>query len=122
VRCLCCDLCTTYVLRCIQYSPDSEGINGIYLGKDVVTEASKGLEKVITQIAPKVLSYKQIAAFVLTEIGRRFNRRMKKYSPSFENCIDHVLIHAGPFSAPFLIIDERQEGQKCSRDWARTSS
>ena len=81
---------------CIRYSPDSEGINGIYLGKDVVTEASKGLEKVITKIAPKVLDFGQIALFLLTEMRRRFfGRKIKPYAPNFEKCLDHVLIHAG---------------------------
>ena len=40
--------------RAIRYGPDEEGINGIYLGKNVVTEASKGLKKALTAIGPKV--------------------------------------------------------------------
>ena len=81
--------------RCIRYSPDDEGINGIYLGKDVVSEASKGLEKAITKIAPKVLGFGQIALFLLTELRRRFNRKIKPFDPNFDKCLDHVLIHAG---------------------------
>lgn len=81
--------------RCISYSPDSEGINGVYLGKDVVAEAGKGLEKAITQIATKVLTLRQIARFVFTEIARRIFRNIKRYSPDFDKCLNHVLIHAG---------------------------
>ena len=42
------------VCRAIRYGPDEEGINGIFLGKNVVTEASKGLKHVLTKIGPKV--------------------------------------------------------------------
>lgn len=38
----------------IHYSPDDEGINGVYLGKNVVTEASKALTKAIVSVGPKV--------------------------------------------------------------------
>lgn len=87
--------------RCISFSPDPKGVNGIYLGKDVVTEASKGLEKVITKIAPKVLDLGQIVRFVVTDALRRLHRGIKPFAPSFENCLDHVLIHAGhPLHAP----------------------
>ena len=88
--------------RCIRYSPDDEGVNGIYLGKDVVAEASKGLEKVIRQIAPKVLDFGQIALFLLTELRRRFNRKIKPFDPNFDKCLDHVLIHAGQDSGWYI--------------------
>eukprot|EP00210_Caulerpa_lentillifera_P004224 g4029.t1 len=82
--------------KCITYSPDEEGINGVFLGKDVVTEASKGLEKVITKIAPYVLDLTQIAVFLFTEFRRKFiDKNLKSFTPSFEKCLDHVLIHAG---------------------------
>lgn len=81
---------------CINYSPDEEGINGIYLGKDVVSEAGKGLEKVITKIAPYVLDFTQITVFLLTEFRKKYiDRNLKSFAPSFEKCLDHVLIHAG---------------------------
>lgn len=38
----------------IRYGPDDEGHNGIYLGKNVVTEASKGLTKALWAVGPKV--------------------------------------------------------------------
>jgi len=81
--------------KCINYSPDTEGKNGVFLGKDVVEEATRGLEKVITKIAPEVLDIGQIIWFVLMEIGRRFNRKIKRFSPCFEGRLDHVVIHAG---------------------------
>ena len=46
--------CLPSPTRAIYYGPDTEGINGIYLGKNVVTEASKGLTKAMWAIAPKV--------------------------------------------------------------------
>lgn len=36
--------------RAIEYSPDPEGHNGIFLGKNVVTEASKALTKAMWKV------------------------------------------------------------------------
>ena len=37
-------------LSAIHYGPDDEGINGIYLGLDVVTEASRGLTQAMNKV------------------------------------------------------------------------
>lgn len=87
--------CRDEAFGCIQYAPDDEGINGIYLGKNVVTEASKGLESTLTQVAPYVLDAGQIVQYLWLELRRKFDPKTPKFVPSFEKCLDHVLIHAG---------------------------
>ncbi|GMH38224.1 hypothetical protein BSKO_06108 [Bryopsis sp. KO-2023] len=80
---------------CITYSPDDKGINGISLGKDVVTEAGRGLETIIRRIAPRVLDFKEIFQYTMTEAKRKLGVDIPRYKPSFDRCLDHVLIHAG---------------------------
>lgn len=41
------------------WGPDAEGINGVYLGKDVVHHAGKAMEMCVRAIAPKILTWKQ---------------------------------------------------------------
>lgn len=83
------------VIRCIRHSPDEDGVDGIYLGKDVVTEASRGLSKALTIIAARVLDIGQILQYICTQMIRRWVPRVPEFSPSFGKCLDHVLIHAG---------------------------
>ena len=37
-------------LRAIHYGPDDKGINGTYLGKDVVAEAGRGLTRAMSKV------------------------------------------------------------------------
>lgn len=80
---------------CIRHSPDENGVDGIYLGKDVVSEASRGLSKALTIVAVRVLDIGQILRYLCTEVIRKWHTRVQEFSPSFGKCLDHVLIHAG---------------------------
>ncbi len=40
--------------RCIHWSPDAEGINGIFLSKEIIDEAAKVIEDVMRAITPRV--------------------------------------------------------------------
>eukprot|EP00882_Tetradesmus_deserticola_P000731 GHRQ01000798.1.p1 GENE.GHRQ01000798.1~~GHRQ01000798.1.p1 ORF type:complete len:504 (+),score=238.10 GHRQ01000798.1:145-1656(+) len=82
--------------KCIWFGPDDEGNNGIYLGKDVVTEASKSLSMAMFKVAPSILNASQIAAYAATEVQRKLlGRKVPAYKPVFTQCLDHFLIHAG---------------------------
>lgn len=39
---------------CMSWGPDPDGINGVYLGKNVAAEAGKALQMALTAITPKV--------------------------------------------------------------------
>ncbi|GLI65640.1 hypothetical protein VaNZ11_009239, partial [Volvox africanus] len=55
----------------IHFSPDEEGKNGIYLGKNIVKEASRALSMAMTQIAPYVLTWQQLAEAGIDALRRR---------------------------------------------------
>ncbi|GLC50089.1 hypothetical protein PLESTB_000341000 [Pleodorina starrii] len=55
----------------IHSSPDDEGINGIYLGKNVVKEASRALALAMVKIAPHVLTWRQLAEAAIDALQRR---------------------------------------------------
>ncbi|KAG2490806.1 hypothetical protein HYH03_010728 [Edaphochlamys debaryana] len=57
----------------IHYSPDAQGINGIYLGKNVVTEASRGLAMALTKVAPHVLTWGQLAEAAAAHVRQRLS-------------------------------------------------
>ncbi len=40
--------------RSMHWSPDAEGINGIFLGKEIIDEAAKVIEDVMRAITPRV--------------------------------------------------------------------
>ncbi|KAG2486931.1 hypothetical protein HYH03_014430 [Edaphochlamys debaryana] len=83
--------------KCIWYGPDDEGLNGIYLGLDVVKEASQGLTIAMTKIGRYVLNWDQIGAYLRNYLQRVVLKRpdVPPYQPAFGECVDHFLIHAG---------------------------
>ncbi|KAG2499531.1 hypothetical protein HYH03_002477 [Edaphochlamys debaryana] len=58
----------------IHYSPDASGLNGIFLGKNVVAEASRGLALALRRVAPHVLTWGQLAEAVAAEVRGRMGR------------------------------------------------
>lgn len=84
--------------KCIWYGPDAEGNNGIYLGKDVVNEASRALSLAMRKVAPSILTLGEIAKFAATEVQRKLSSgKVAPYKPRFTECLEHFLIHAGVF-------------------------
>lgn len=82
--------------KCIWYGPDAEGNDGIYLGKDVVNEASRALSLAMRKVAPSILTFGQIAKYATTEIQRKLSSgKVAPYKPRFTECLEHFLIHAG---------------------------
>ncbi|KAG2499530.1 hypothetical protein HYH03_002476 [Edaphochlamys debaryana] len=58
----------------IHYSPDASGLNGIFLGKNVVAEASRGLALALRRVAPHVLTWGQLAEAVAAEVRGKMGR------------------------------------------------
>lgn len=61
-------------------------------------EASKALTAAMSKIAPKIMTWRQIATYLGVEAKRRLLGKVAvaPYQPSFhESTIDHFLIHAG---------------------------
>ena len=85
------------------YSPDDVGINGISLSKDVSKEAATALRKAMMRVAPRVLTWRQVGEAAMWWARQRYVQltsagqqgRMPPYSPSFEEPLQHFLIHGG---------------------------
>lgn len=84
----------------IHYSPDAVGINGLFLGKNVVSEATRALTIAMRCIAPRLLTWRQLAQYGASVLQRKVAQAtggasVSAFSPAFEECAQHFLIHAG---------------------------
>ncbi|KAJ9510740.1 hypothetical protein QJQ45_027645 [Haematococcus lacustris] len=81
----------------IHYGPDDKGINGVYLGKNVVTEASRALTKVMWAVGPHVLTPRQKAEFAANWVRRKLlgAQSVAPYQPRFNGAVSNFLLHAG---------------------------
>ncbi len=69
---------------------------GVRLGTDVVAEAGRTLTRALATLGPKLLTVGEMARFAWHEARRRLSRSPSKpYVPSFTDCAEHFLIHAG---------------------------
>jgi len=70
----------------------------IKYNEDVPMAAAKGIRAAVAMVAPKVLSWSQLAAAAKTEVVRKVwgPDAAPPYTPSFEDStIDHFLLHPG---------------------------
>ncbi|KAJ9509049.1 hypothetical protein QJQ45_001541 [Haematococcus lacustris] len=86
--------------RCIAYGPDDEGHNGVSLGVNVVDEASHALTNAMTRVAPHILSWGQILAYLLNTGHKQLAKlaglpRPPTFKPAFGQGVQHFLLHAG---------------------------
>lgn len=86
--------------NCIAWGPDPEGINGVYLGKDVPVQAGIMLEAVIKAITPKIMTWSQYAeaAYFMYNKKVLHNPSYKRYVPDYTKCVDHFALHAGGYA------------------------
>ncbi|KAI8469154.1 MAG: FAE1/Type III polyketide synthase-like protein-domain-containing protein [Monoraphidium minutum] len=83
--------------RSIQFSPDNDGVCGLYLGDEFVEEACRGLAAAARAVAPQALTWRQAAARRAAAARARV-AGAKPPPPKgdfFEGAVDHFLIHAG---------------------------
>ncbi|GBF90415.1 hypothetical protein Rsub_03411 [Raphidocelis subcapitata] len=85
--------------RCISWGPDEEGINGVYLSKDVPIQAGKMLQAVIAAATPKIMTWGQYAEAAVNIFGRKMlGRQWPRYVPDYTKCMDHFALHAGGYA------------------------
>jgi 3-ketoacyl-CoA synthase len=111
------------------WGPDKEGINGVFLRKDVPIQAAKALEVCLRTIAPRILTWGQYAEaaynlFEKTVLGRP----VAEYVPDFTKCVDHFALHAGGYAvlkglqqAMHLPVDKVLPSFATLRDFGNTS-
>ncbi|KXZ47999.1 hypothetical protein GPECTOR_31g363 [Gonium pectorale] len=93
--------------KSMHWSPDSEGINGIYLSKDIIEEAGKTIEDVMRAITPKIMTWSQYGEAGAHLLQTRvMGRRLAPYRPDYTACVDHFLVHAGGYA----VLKGLQEG------------
>ncbi|KIY93827.1 3-ketoacyl-CoA synthase 5 [Monoraphidium neglectum] len=85
--------------KCISWGPDEDGINGVFLGKDVPVEAGKMLQAVIAKVTPKIMSWGQYAEAAYWMVGKKLlGYDWGRYVPDYTKCMDHFALHAGGYA------------------------
>ena len=85
--------------RCISWGPDEEGVNGVFLGKDVPQQAGKMLQAVIRAVTPKIMTWGQYAEAAVWMFEKKaLKRRVPTYVPDYPRCVDHFALHAGGYA------------------------
>lgn len=78
------------------WAPDSDGVNGVYLARDVVHHAGRAMELCMRQVAPRIMSWAQLGEAAVNIARRRgLGHKVPEYVPDWTRCVDHFLIHAG---------------------------
>lgn len=79
--------------------PDEEGLDGIFLYKDLPVEAGKALTSALAKITPRILDWPQYLSAALVALKRRVYGKDKvpRFVPDYTRCIDHFLLHAGGY-------------------------
>eukprot|EP00775_Hariotina_reticulata_P006451 gene6451-6680_t len=84
--------------NCMSWGPDPDGVNGVYLGKNVVTCAAGALQTCLATLTPRIMTWAQYAEASVNLLGRKFGAAWPSYMPDFTKCIDHFAIHAGGYA------------------------
>jgi 3-ketoacyl-CoA synthase len=88
----------------MSWGPDPDGVNGVYLGKNVVTEAGKALSHCMKSIAPRVMTWKQYGEAAVNYVGKDvMGYDLPEYQPDFTQGVNHFAIHAGELTASNLL-------------------
>ena len=114
---------------CMGWGPDKEGVNGVFLRKDVPIQAAKALEICLRTIAPKLLTWGQYAEAAYNLFEKIvLGRSVAEYVPDFTKCIDHFALHAGGYAvlkglqnAMRLPVDKMLPSFGTLRDYGNTS-
>ncbi|GAX73324.1 hypothetical protein CEUSTIGMA_g778.t1 [Chlamydomonas eustigma] len=89
--------CNSDSYGCMSWGPDGDGVNGVYLGKNLVACAGAAIESAIRLMAPRVMTWQQYGEALYNMAQRNVlgNKEVPDYVPDFTKCISHFAIHAG---------------------------
>lgn len=96
---------------CMAWRPDPTGVNGVYLGRDVVQHAGVALQHCLEEVAPRVLTWRQYGEAACNTFQRKVlgRRDVGRYSPEFaDSIVRHFAIHAGGYA----VLKGIQDGMK----------
>lgn len=79
------------------FGPDAEGQKGIFLYKELPTEAGIALEKCLKKITPQIMTWGQYAEAAVAISKRKWygKDQVPLYVPDYTRCVDHFCLHAG---------------------------
>lgn len=86
--------------NCMYVGPDASGQQGIFLYKELPTEAGLALEKCLKAVTPQILTWGQYAEAAIAIARRRWYGKdaVAPYVPDFTKCCDHFCLHAGGYA------------------------
>ncbi|KAL1803344.1 hypothetical protein ACET3Z_031991 [Daucus carota] len=104
--------------NCVYMKEDPEGILGVWLSKELMAVAGKGLKLNLTALGPLVLPASEKIKYFINFIARKiFKHRRRPYVPDFKQAFEHFCIHAGGRA----VIDGVQESLQLSMEQAEAS-
>ena len=114
---------------CMGWGPDRDGVNGVFLRKDVPLQAARALEHCLRAVAPRVLTWAQCGAAAANLARRRvLGQSVPEYVPDWTRCVDHFALHAGGYAvlkglqkAMRLPLDKVLPSFATLRDYGNTS-
>jgi hypothetical protein len=69
---------------CMGWGPDKDGINGVYLRRDVPIQAAKALEVCLRAVAPHILTWRQYGEAAANLVQKRlFGWQVRPRAPAF---------------------------------------
>ena len=75
---------------------DEEGTRGVFLTPDIPVVAQGAISTIMRRLAPKVMTWSQLAAAGLNMAKRAvWGEAVPPYAPCFADCIDHFALHPG---------------------------
>ncbi|KAF6265202.1 FAE1/Type III polyketide synthase-like protein-domain-containing protein [Scenedesmus sp. NREL 46B-D3] len=77
---------------CMSWGPDPDGINGVYLGKNVVSSQSRHPP------ALQIMTWGQYAEATVSIVAKHLGAEWPEYVPEYTKCADHFAIHAGGYA------------------------
>jgi 3-ketoacyl-CoA synthase len=86
--------------NCMGWGPDKDGVNGVYLRKDVPAQAARALEMCLRTVAPRLLTWTQLAEALANVFERKVmgKTNLPEYVPDWTRCVDRFALHAGGYA------------------------
>jgi hypothetical protein len=99
------------------WTPDDKGINGVYLGKDIVSHAGRALRMCMEDVTPRLLTWGQTASAGLHMLKKALlgAEAAGEWVPDYTTCMNHFAIHAGGYA----VLQGIREGLKLPADKVR---
>jgi len=85
---------------CMFVGPDANGLPGIFLYKDLPSEAGLALTAALRRVTPQILDWPQYLRAARSVLLRKWLGKdaCPPFAPDYTKCVDHFLLHAGGYA------------------------